>query len=367
MGDGATKKRRRLSIRRPVSSLRPAAVEAKKEARAPKISAFAYGPDGVDEHSDLKPEELHELLGKHPVTWIDVDGLGDFAAIERIGRALDLHPLALEDATNLDQRPKFEEYPSHAFLIVRMARCVDHVFSEQLAIFLGPGFIVTFQGEQPGDSLEPVRKRIRLDQGRIRSQGPDYLAYAIVDAVIDNYFPVIDQFGDILERLEDELSVEAVSDALERIQHSKQDLLLLRRAILPMRDVVNTMVRDESRFIGKEARLYLRDCYDHTVQIMDVVASYRELTGGLMELYLSGVSNRMNEIMKFLTLVSTIFIPLTFIVGVYGMNFDPARSPYNMPELEYRYGYPVVVGVMVLLALGLVFYFRRKGWLAPTR
>ena len=367
MGAGPTRKKRRLSLRRTVSAIRPPAVDAKKPASAPKISAFAYGPDGVEEHSDVKPEELHELVGKHPVTWIDVDGLGDVAAIERIGKALDLHPLAVEDATDMDQRPKFEEYPSHAFLIVRMARCVDHVFSEQLAIFLGHGFIATFQGEHPGDSLEPVRKRIRLDQGRIRSEGPDYLAYVVVDAVIDNYFPVIDQFGDILEQLEDELSARAVSDALERIQHVKQDLLILRRAILPMRDVVNTMVRDESRFIGNQARLYLRDCYDHTVQIMDVVSSYRELTGGLMELYLSGVSNRMNEIMKFLTLVSTIFIPLTFIVGVYGMNFDPQRSPYNMPEIEYRYGYPIVMGGLGILALLLVLYFKKTGWLARTK
>jgi magnesium transporter len=252
-------------------------------------------------------------------------------------------------------------------MVTRMARCTEHVFSEQLAIFLGERFIVTFQGEHPGDSLEPVRKRIRLDQGRIRSEGPDYLAYALLDAVIDNYFPVIDQFGDQLEALEDELSVKPVHNAVERIQHAKQDLLVLRRAILPMRDVINTLVRDDTRFVGKQARLYLRDCYDHCVQIMDVIGSYRELTGGLMELYLSGVSNRMNEIMKFLTLVSTIFIPLTFVVGVYGMNFDPAKSPYDMPELEWRYGYPVVMGGMALLALALVIYFKKKGWLAPTK
>jgi magnesium transporter len=252
-------------------------------------------------------------------------------------------------------------------MVTRMARCTEHVFSEQLAIFLGEGFIVTFQGEDPGDSLEPVRKRIRLDQGRIRSEGPDYLAYAILDAVIDNYFPVIDQFGDLLEALEDDLSVKSTRNAVERIQHAKQDLLILRRAILPMRDVINTLVRDDNRFIGKQARLYLRDCYDHCVQLMDVISSYREMTGGLMELYLAGVSNRMNEIMKFLTLVSTVFIPLTFIVGVYGMNFDPSKSPYNMPELEWRYGYPVVLAVMLLLAVLLVLYFKKKGWLAETK
>jgi magnesium transporter len=345
----------------------PLPPEEKKAARATTISVFAYGPDGVDEHADVNADALVGFIGKRPVTWVDVDGYRDLDVIDRIAKALDLHPLAIEDATNPSQRPKYEEYPSHAFMVTRMARCTDHVFSEQLAIFLGQGFIVTFQGEHPGDSLESVRKRIRLDQGRIRSEGPDYLAYALLDAVIDNYFPVIDQFGDLLETLEDELSVKPIKNAVERIQHAKQDLLVLRRAILPMRDVVNMLVRDDTRFIGKQARLYLRDCYDHCVQLIDVIGSYREMTGGLMELYLSGVSNRMNEIMKFLTLVSTIFIPLTFIVGVYGMNFDPAKSPYNMPELEWRYGYPVVMGAMALLAVLLVIYFRKKGWLAPTR
>ncbi len=328
---------------------------------------FAYGPEGVDEHDDVDPEKLADLIGKRPVVWIDVDGYGDATLIERVASKLDLHPLAVEDATNPFQRPKFEEYPSHAFVVTRMARCTEHVFSEQLAIFLAKGFIVTIQGEHPGDSLEPVRKRIRMDQGRIRSEGADYLAYAIIDAVVDNYFPVIDEFGDQLEQLEDDLTIRSVSDSVERIQHAKQDLLVLRRAVLPMRDVINTLVRDETRFVGKQARLYLRDVYDHTVQLMDVIGSYREMTAGLMELYLSGVSNRMNEVMKVLTLVSTIFIPLTFIVGVYGMNFDPAKSPYNMPEIESRYGYPIVMACMAALALVLVLYFKRKGWLAPTK
>ncbi len=367
MGAERTRAKRRISLRRRADVTEPAAAEAKREARPTKVSVFAYGPDGVDEHVDVNPDDLPGLLGKRPVTWIDVDGFRDADAIERVARALDLHPLAVEDATNTFQRPKFEDYPSHAFLVTRMARCTEHVFSEQLGMFLGKGFIATFQGEHPGDSLEPVRKRIRLDQGRIRSEGPDYLAYAIIDAVIDNYFPVIDQFGDLLEALEDDLSGRPIKNAVERIQHAKQDLLVLRRAVLPMRDVINTLVRDETRFVGKQARLYLRDCYDHTVQLMDVIGSYREMTGGLMELYLASVSNRMNEIMKFLTLVSTIFIPLTFIVGVYGMNFDPARSPYNMPEIEWRYGYPTVMSAMALLALLLVLYFKRKGWLAPTK
>ena len=360
------RKGHRITLRHRAHAAPPPTLEPAKGGHT-RVSVVAYGPEGVDEHDSVDPDALAGFIGKQPVTWIDVDGYGDARVIERIARALDLHPLAVEDAMDPLQRPKFEEYPSHAFIIMRMARCTEHVFSEQLAIFLGKGFIVTFQGEHPGDSLEPVRKRIRLDQGRIRSEGPDYLAYAVIDAVIDNYFPVIDQFGDQLESLEDDLTIHTINNAVERIQHAKQDLLILRRAVLPMRDVVNTLVRDEMRFVGKQARLYLRDCYDHTVQLMDVISSYREMTGGLMELYLSGVSNRMNEIMKFLTIISTIFIPLTFIVGVYGMNFDPAKSPYNMPEIEWRYGYPVVMGMMLVLALLLVAYFKKKGWLAPTK
>jgi magnesium transporter len=248
-----------------------------------------------------------------------------------------------------------------------MASLGERLHTEQLAIFIGAGFVATFQSERPGDCLDPVRKRIRTAGGRIRSAGPDYLAYALIDAAIDNYFPVMDSFGETIETLEDDLIAAPVPNAPERIQRAKQDLLVLRRALVPMRDVVNALIRDEARFVQPTTRLYLRDCYDHTAQLLDAANSYRELAGGLMELHLSGVSNRMNEIMKFLTLVSTIFIPLTFIAGIYGMNFDPSRSPWNMPEIEWRYGYPAVMSSMAALAVALVFYFRKKGWLAPTR
>jgi magnesium transporter len=368
MGRRKGRAKDRHSIHKRVSpGASPGTLVADPDAAKPKIRVLAYGPDGVDETVASAPEQLSGLVGRRPVTWIDVDGLGDTSVIERVGKVLDLHPLALEDVVNLYQRPKVEEYPSNLFVVVRMASRADHVHTEQLSLFIGEGYVVTFQGEHPGDCLEPVRKRIRLGQARIRSESVDYLAYSIIDAVIDNYFPVLDEFGEALEALEDELIAAPVVNAPERIQRAKQDLLVLRRTMMPLRDVLNSLVRDEARFIRKETRLYLRDCYDHTSQLMDAVNTYRELAGGLMELHLSGVSNRMNEIMKFLTLVSTIFIPLTFIVGVYGMNFDPQRSPWNMPEVEWRYGYPVVMGTMAVLALALVLYFKRKGWLAPTR
>jgi len=328
---------------------------------------MAFGPDHIDERTLESPARLRDFVGRHPVTWVNVDGLGDVSMIEGLGKVLDLHPLALEDAVNLYQRPKAEEYPSNLFIILRMASGGGEVHTEQLALFIGEGFVATFQGDHPGDSLDPVRKRLRAGAGRIRSEGPDYLLYCLLDAVIDNYFPVIDELGEGIEELEDELIRAPVQRAAERIQSVKQNLLVLRRAIVPLRDVVNSLARDEIPFIRHETRIYLRDCYDHTVQLMDAANTYRELAGGLMELHLSSVSNRMNEVMKFLTLVSTIFIPLTFIVGVYGMNFDPARSPFNMPEIEWRYGYPAVLFAMAVVAVAMVAYFRKRGWLAPTR
>ncbi|HVU04821.1 MAG TPA: magnesium/cobalt transporter CorA [Polyangiaceae bacterium] len=360
--------RDRISIhKRTEPGASPGTVVADPESPKPTVRLLSYGPDGVDEQTLDGPEQLAGKVGKKAVTWIDVDGLGDAHAIETIGKVLGLHPLALEDAVNQWQRPKVDEYPENLFVVVRMASHGERIETEQLALFIGVGFVATFQSERPGDCLDPVRKRIRVGQGRIRSEGPDYLAYAIIDAVIDNYFPVMDTFGERIEVLEDELVQGPVRNGVERIQRAKQDLLVLRRSLVPLRDAVNALVRDEARFIQPGTRLYLRDCYDHAAQLLDVVGNHRELVGGLMELHLSGVSNRMNEVMKFLTLVSTIFIPLTFIAGIYGMNFDPARSPWNMPELEWRYGYPAVMGVMALIAAATVLYFKRKGWLAPTR
>jgi magnesium transporter len=345
----------------------PGTIRPEPEAKKPVIRVMAYGPDGLDEAIIETPATLRQLIGKKPVTWIDVDGLGDAAVIEAIGKSLELHPLALEDAVNLNQRPKVDEYASNLFIVLRMAHASERVGTEQLALFLGKGFVVTFQGEHPGDCLEPVRQRIRVGLGRIRGAQSDYLAYALVDAVIDHYFPVIDDLGESLEKLEDELICGFVPGATERIQRAKEDLVVLRRALVPTRDVCQALTRDEGRYIDDDTQVYLRDCLDHASQLNEQLGTYRELAGGLMDLYLSSVSNRTNEVMKFLTLVSTIFMPLTFIVGVYGMNFDPQRSPYNMPEIEWRYGYPVVMGIMLVVGVALVVYFKKKGWLGPTR
>lgn len=366
-GSGRARKKR-FSIRKRTSpGDLPGTLVPDPEAPHPRVTAICYGPGKYEEHVGISPDALRGLLGKHPVTWVDIDGLGDARVISAIGDVLGLHPLELEDAINLYQRPKVEEYPNNLFIVMRTGYVAERVRTEQLAMCVGESFVVTFQGEVPGDSLDPVRKRLKQAQGRLCSSGPDYLAYALIDAVVDHYFPITDQFGESLEKLEDELIVAPIADARERIQVAKQDIAELRRTILPMREVINTLARDDLPFVKSETRVFLRDCFDHAVQLMDVVNSQREIAGGLMELYLLGVSLRMNEIMKFLTLVSTIFIPLTFVVGVYGMNFDPTRSRWNMPELEHPYGYPMVMGAMVVMAVGLVGYFRHKGWLGPTR
>jgi magnesium transporter len=345
----------------------PGTLVADPESKKPVIRVLAYGPDGIDEAIVETPETLKHIVGRKAVTWIDVDGLGDAQVVDAIGKALDLHPLALEDAINLNQRPKVDEYESNLFVVLRMARLDERLLTEQLSFFLGANYVITFQGEHPGDCLDPVRQRIHLGRGRIRNAGAAYLAYALVDAVIDHYFPILDDLGESLEHLEDELICGYVPGATERIQKAKQDLLVLRRAIVPTRDVCQALTRDEGRYIDDDTQIYLRDCFDHASQLNEIVGTYRELAGGLMDLYLSGVSNRTNDVMKVLTLVSTIFMPLTFIVGVYGMNFDPQKSRWNMPELENPYGYPIVVGVMFVLAVALFLFFKRKGWLSPTR
>jgi len=345
----------------------PGTLVVDPEARGTRVRVMAYGPEQISEHVCEHPSGVRDFVGKYPVTWIDVDGLGDLDALKGVGEALNLHSLALEDVLNQNQIPKVDEYDDNVFIVVRMAALDGRVQTEQLALFLGDGFVITFQGTHPGDSLEPVRDRIRNRRGRIRTLGADYLAYALIDSVVDFYFPVVDQLGDSVERLEDDLVVSPVKRAPERIQELKQDLLHLRRKILPMRDVMSSLSRGDSRFVKPETRIYLRDTHDHTVQLLDIVTTYRELAGGLMDLYLSGINTRMNEIIKFLTLVSTVFIPLTFIVGIYGMNFDTDVSHWNMPELEWRYGYPAVMVVMAGIGVALVIFFRRKGWMGPTR
>jgi len=236
-----------------------------------------------------------------------------------------------------------------------------------VARVLGPDYVLTFQ-ERPGkDCIEPVRDRIRGNRGRIRGARADYLAYRLIDAVVDGYFPVLERYGELLEDLEEEVTVSVDRSLTSRIHQVKSDLLMIRRALWPHREAINTLVRDGCKLIDDETRIYLRDCYDHSVQLIDMVETYRELGADLRDLYLSSISNRMNEIMKVLTVISTIFIPLTFIVGIYGMNFNTEKSPWNMPELNWYYGYPLCWAVMAMVTAAMVAFFARKGWLGALR
>jgi magnesium transporter len=298
------------------------------------------------------------------ITWVDVHGLCDRATLVRMGEIFKLHPLALENLVNVPERPKTDSYPDHQIIIARVIRIDEGgaVATSQLGMILGNGFVLTVQEDADHDVLEPVRERIRRGLGMIRAEGADHLAYALLDTVIDGFYPVLDALGERLDDLE-LLAVAAPPGVSRRIHDVRRQLLTARRAIWPQRDVLNALLRDESPRIRHATRVYLRDTYDHAVQVMDMVETFREIASGLMDLYLSGVSNRMNDIMKVLTVISTIFLPVTFIAGVYGMNFKTDASPWNMPELGWRYGYPFAIALMAASVVGLMAYYRKKGWI----
>jgi len=330
----------------------------------PELTLFAYGADQLVEKRIAGPEELAAIRQRFPVVWLNVDGFGDTALLQRIADLFHLHPLAMEDVVHVDQRAKVEEYDGTLFTVVRMVYCDGgDLETEQLTLFLGKDFVVTFQERPGGDSLNPVRERLRKNSGKIRRSGPDYLMYALVDAVVDGYFPVVEKFGDKLDDLDAAVDDPRNRRTMKSIHDVRAGLLLLRRAAWPHREALQNLQRDTHELISADTRVYLRDCYDHVIQIIDVLETYREMCSDMRDLYLTGVGNRTNEIMRVLTIMSTIFIPLSFIASVYGMNFNTERSRFNMPELNWMYGYPFALAVMATTALGLVGYFLRKGWL----
>lgn len=355
--------RRKRQKRRTPPGAPPGTLVADPAAPKPVITVIAYGSDGCSEQIIRDVADVQAYLARWPVTWINVDGLGDVQTIARLADLLGLHRLAVEDTINTHQRAKVEHYPNHLFLVAHMATYNDHLDTEQLSLHLGRNFVVTFQGGQPGDPFDPVRERIRHAVGHIRQSGADHLTYCLIDAVIDGYFPVLETTGERLEELEDEVLGRSTGGAASRIHEIKRNLMTLRRAVWPLREAMNSLVRDPSPLVTDETRLYLRDCYDHTVRVIDFIETYRELGSDLMDLYLSSVSQRMTEVMKVLTIIATIFIPLTFISSIYGMNFQTDRSPWNMPELTWYFGYPLVLALMALVALGMLYYFGCKGWL----
>jgi len=329
------------------------------------LAAVRYDADDFEAWHLTSAAEIADLRRPGKVVWLDVCGL-ERNTIEALAAAFDLHPLAVEDAVHTHQRAKVESYKQHELIVARMVGAVDgELMSEQVSVFVGPGFVITIQ-ERPGDPFEPVRERLRLGRGRIRKAGADYLAYALLDAIVDHYFPLLEELGDRIEELEEDI-VQAPGDRnLPKIQALRRTLIMFRRATWPLRDAVGGLSRGEIPFFTDDTRVFLRDTQDHLLRIVDVLESYRDMAGGLMDLHLSMVSTRMNEVMQVLTVISTIFIPLTFIAGIYGMNFDTA-SPYNMPEVHWTFGYPVVMVVMAVIAAGLFWFFWRRGWIGRSR
>lgn len=339
------------------------------DAARPVVHLFAYNDREFLEKEVEDLAELEVLVERWAVTWINVDGLGDAAVLTTLGRMFKLHPLSLADVVNTLQRPKVDDYDHHLFITARMVSLKERLDTEQLSIFLGGKVVLTFQ-DKPGDSLEPVRERIRQNEGRIRSAGADYLAYSLLDAVIDGYFPVLDEYAERMETLDEQIAERELNESVSRIHDLRGDLLVLRRAIWPHRDAINVLTRDVHPLVSDETRIYLRDILDHTTAIIDLTETYREMCSDLRDYAMAMVSNRLNEVMKVLTVIATLFMPLSFIAGLYGMNFDTAASPWNMPELHWFWGYPFALGLMAAVAAGLLLAFYRKGWIgrsdAPT-
>lgn len=330
-----------------------------KKTEKVRIRLMDYDPDRFEEKDLTAIEEYFPYKGKDSVTWINVDGIHQVDLMEKLGGHLGLHPLVLEDLLNTDQRPKLEDYEDYLFLILKMITyngAEKQLHVEQVGLIVGPRFVLSFQ-ESEGDVFEPVRERLRKGKGRIRKGGADYLAYTLMDAVVDNYFLVLEKIGEDIEELEEEVIGKPARETVESIHNLKRELLYLRKAVWPLREAIAGLEKGEHPLIQEKTVLYLRDVYDHTIQVIDTIETFRDMVSGMMDAYLSGLSNRMNEVMKVLTIIATLFIPLTFIAGVYGMNFKV------MPELEWRYGYGMVWLLMILVTLLMLLYFRKKKWL----
>jgi magnesium transporter len=326
------------------------------------VRVMAYGPHELTEFIAEDLDLVAAMVGKWPVVWVSVEGLGTASVIRRVGEIFSLHRLALEDVVHVPQRAKTEDYGEHLFVVARAAQRLPEPCTQQMSIFIGPGWVVSFK-ERASEVFEPVRERARGSVGRIRGVGADYLGYALIDAIVDNYFPVLELYGERLDAAEDEIVNRPQRSTVHTLHTVKRELMAFRRAAWPMRDALSTLLRDPHPVVQDDTRVYLRDAYDHIVQAMELMETYRDFAASLTDLYLSSVSNRMNEIMKVLTMFSAIFIPLSFIAGVYGMNFRSERSPLNMPELGWYWGYPFALTLMGAVALGLLIYFWRKGWI----
>lgn len=331
------------------------------------MRALCYGPDSVEVIELKSAAEARGLVGRWPVVWVNVEGLGDAATLKQIADAFGIHPLAAEDIVHLHQRAKVDSYEGMLYIVARMVRQEGPYLTEQVSMCLGPQYLVTFL-EDPGDVFDSVRSQLHLPGSFLRTHPtPDMLAYRLIDAAVDSYYPVLEELGERLDQLEGRLGGTPNGRFIADLHQLRAELLLMRRAVWPHRDAVNSMARDASVLVSETTRMFLRDVYDHTVHLLDHIETSRELCSDLRDQYMTAVSNRLNEIMKVLTVISTIFLPLSFIASLYGMNFNTERSPWNMPELNWRYGYPYALGLMGVIATGMLGYFYGRGWLVTTQ
>ena len=330
----------------------------KQKVEKPVISLVDYFQDYFDTRTDITIEDATAFKETATVSWINLSGIHDTSLIELFGQRFDIHPLALEDILNTHHRPKVEELEGYNLIILKMLFFDDEtqaIDSEQISIILAPGYVITFQ-EREGDVFDGVRGRLQRSNGRIRQRGTDYLTYALIDSIVDSYFHILEKIGDNLAQLEEDLLDNPNQSVLARIHHYKRQLMVLRKSVWPLREVISELYKEDSPLIREDTRVFLRDLYDHTIQVLDTVEIFRDTVSGLQDLYMSAVGNRMNEIMKVLTIMASIFIPLTFIAGIYGMNFE------YIPELKWHYGYFMAWGVMLGCVVGMVIYFRSKRW-----
>lgn len=336
-----------------------------KKQEKPRISIIDYDQENFKEKEAKSEEECFPFKESPTITWINIDGLHDTDIIGRIGSHFDIHHLILEDIVNTSQRPRFEESDKYIFIVLKMLyfdEKEDETKAEQVSVILGSNCVISFQ-EREGDVFNPIRERIRSNKGRIRKSRADYLAYVLLDAVVDNYFVILEKMGEKIEGMEDELVARPTPENLQTIQNLKRDMIFLRKSVWPLREIISGLQRSESGLIQDSTTVYMRDLYDHTIQVIDTIESLRDMVSGMLDIYMSSISNKMNEVMKVLTIIATIFIPITFVAGIYGMNFDPGVSKLNMPELSWPFGYIFAWGVMIMIAAVMVSYFKRKKWI----
>ena len=325
-----------------------------------KVTLFDYDETHVEEKEIKNIDECLSFKDKPTVTWINIEGLHRIEILEKLGNFFGVHPLAQEDILNTEQRPKSEDFTNNVYIVFKMLsydNAKREIIPEQISLILGTNFVLSFQEGIEGDVFNLIRDRIRENKGRIRKSGADYLTYRLLDAVVDNYFIILEKLGNKIELLEEELSSDAKPKTLHEIHNLKKEMIFLRKSIWPLREVINNLQKGESPLIKDSTKIFLRDVYDHTIQIMDTVESFRDMLAGMLEIYLTNITNRTNTVMKVLTIIATIFMPPTFIVGIYGMNFK------HMPELDCKWGYPAVMLLILAIALSMLCYFKKKKWI----